>query len=120
MAEALLRQASAKRFDARSAGVMPANFIHPLTLVALAEVYVPTNGLFAKPVAAFAGQAFDRVITLSPEARDLTLPILDVSFREHWQLPDPSVYAPGEQPIDGFRYVRDQLIRRIANYLSDI
>jgi protein-tyrosine-phosphatase len=62
--------------------------------------------------------AFDLLVTLSPEAhtRAQEMSRTMAIAVEHWSIDDPSKSAGSrEQILDGYRVVRDDLVRRIIN-----
>jgi len=63
-----------------------------------------------KPLSAFAGQAFDAVITMG--CGD-ACPWLPARLREDWALPDPKHLAD-----DAFRAIRDEIEQRVLALLA--
>jgi arsenate reductase len=88
MAEALLRQEGAGRFEVVSAGVDPKG-VHPLTVAAMARAGIDISGATSKSVAQFLGQRFDYVITVCDRARASCPVFPGGSETLHWGIEDP-------------------------------
>lgn len=99
MAEALLRQHGAARFDVFSAGTAPSQ-VSPEALATMEKAGLDTRGLTSKSITAFTGQHFDYVITLCDKARQecQNWPGSDQVLA--WDFPDPQ---QGDAPM---RYQR--------------
>jgi len=96
MAEALLAHHGSGRFEAYSAGVQPAGFVHPLAIDAMKSVGVAMPFAESKGLEGVSDQTFDAVITLC----DVAAGVIDHAAWSghphvaHWPLPDP-VAHPG-------------------------
>jgi protein-tyrosine-phosphatase len=88
MAEALLRDNGAGRFDVVSAGVDPRG-VHPMTIAALGGIGIDISDARSKSVGEFLGQRFDYVITVCDRAR-ATCPVFPGGSETlHWGIDDP-------------------------------
>src|SRR5262245_52639503 len=118
LAEALWRAAAGDRYEVASAGTAPKG-VHQLTLRVLEEKGVPTAGLRSKHVSEFAGQPFDLVVTVCDHARE-TCPIWPGHRQlEHWPFEDPAAATrPEDEVLAVFRRVRDQIDRRIHEFIG--
>ena len=95
MAEAILRHVGGDRFEAFSAGAMPAGFVHALAEAAMERMGIPMEDPVSKGLATFQQTALDVVITLCDEAAACPRPVWTGDpITAHWGLPDPS-YFPG-------------------------
>jgi arsenate reductase len=111
LGEALLRSIGGERFDAFSAGIKPADRVHPTTTRVLERIGVRTVGYHPKPLERFRGEAFDVVITLSEDAREACedAPIR-AAQRIHWNIEDPQAGAASElQFIEAMKQIRRRL-----------
>lgn len=119
MAEGFLRNMLGDRFDAFSAGTKPADGVHPLAVKAMSEAGVDISRQRPKPIDAFSGQHFDRVITVCDSARD-SCPFFPGEARQvHWSFDDPARAAGSEaEKLAVFRRVRDEIKRRISACLA--
>ena len=88
MAEAILREQGAGRFEVVSAGVDPRG-VHPMTIAALARAGIDITGARSKSVGEFLGQRFDYVITVCDRARASCPVFPGGSETLHWGLDDP-------------------------------
>ena len=88
MAEAILREQGAGRFEVVSAGVDPRG-VHPMTIKALAKAGIDISGARSKSVGEFLGQRFDYVVTVCDRARASCPVFPGGSETLHWGLDDP-------------------------------
>jgi arsenate reductase len=119
MAEAFLRHLAADRFEAESAGTQP-GALHPMAVHVMAEEGIDISGQRPKAVDDFVQQRFDYVITVCDDAREACPFLPRAARRLHWSLPKPSA-ATGtpEERLAVFRAVRDELRRRVDEFLTD-
>ena len=121
MAEALLRHYAGDRFDVYSAGLEPKG-MNPFTVRVMEEIGIPLTGQSSKDVREYMGKLhFSYLITVCANAEErcpTTFP--GVSQRMHWAFDDPAV-AEGtdEEKLAKFRAVRDQIARRIREWLAE-
>ena len=117
MAEALLRQDGAGRFEVVSAGVDPRG-VHPGTIVALAKVGIDISGATSKPVAMFLGQRFDYVITVCDRARASCPVFPGGSQTLHWGIDDPvEVEGSDERRAAAFDLALREIAGRIHAFI---
>ena len=122
MAEGLINHDLAGQWEAYSAGTEPAAGVHPLAIAAMAELGIDISHQQPKHVRTLASEGFDSVITVCDNARK-TCPVWlgPSTYSEHIGLPDP-VLATGtdEERLQVFRDIRDQLRRRVEEYLATL
>ena len=109
MAEGFLRSVAGDRFQVQSAGTK-ATRIHPLAIVAMAELGIDISGQRSKSVDD-VGEAWDVVVTVC----DAHCPVPPRSgMKLSWRFPDPAV-AEGtdEERLAAFRKVRDGIRARV-------
>jgi arsenate reductase len=117
LAEALLRHLGSGRIEAHSAGIEPKG-VNPLTIRALDEAGIPSDGLRSKSVHDYAGQQFDYVITVCDEAREACPVFPGVHESLHWGYPDPAkAEGSDEERLAAFRAVLTGLGARIHQFL---
>jgi arsenate reductase len=118
MAEGFLRSMAGDRFDVASAGT-DATGVHPLALLAMAEVGVNLSRHTSKRVETFLDQPWDYVITVCDSAQEACPVFPKKTSRLHWSFPDPS-RAPGteDERRDVFRRVRDQIRDQLADWIE--
>lgn len=109
MAEGLLRHLGQGRVEVHSAGTRPGS-VHPLAVLAMAEIDIDLDGHRSKHVQEFQDAAFDEVITVCDNAAESCPVFPGPTTRTHWSLPDPAA-VEGEEPVrlEAFRRVRDTL-----------
>ena len=121
MAEALLRHYAGDRFEAYSAGLEPKG-VHPLTVRVMEEAGIPLTGQSSKDVSEYMGKLhFGYLITVCANVEEkcpTTFP--GVSQRMHWAFDDPAALeGTDEDKLAKFREVRDQIDRRIREWLAE-
>src|SRR5262245_46327431 len=118
MAEGFLRALAGERFEVASAGTQ-ATRVHPLAMRAMADIGIDISGQTSKVVDEFAEQPWDYVITVCDAANEACPVFPKKSSRLHWSFEDPSQASGSEdQRLDLFRRVRDQLKRRITDWIG--
>jgi arsenate reductase len=121
MAEAFLRIHGGDRFEAHSAGLEPKG-INPFTVQVMEEAGVDISGQHSKGVREYMGKVlFQTLVTLCDDA-EKNCPTVwpGVNKRMHWAFDDPAaVQGTDAQKLAKFREVRDQIERRIEDWLAN-
>ena len=94
-AEALLEHMSRGAIVARSAGSAPKP-LHPNAVRVLAERGIDISDRRSKHLDKFAGDRFDRVVTLCDKVREVCPGFPGRPSMAHWSMPDPSAEGPDE------------------------
>jgi arsenate reductase len=101
MAEALINQMCAGRYEAVSAGSFPAGYVHPKSIETLKRHGIDAGEPYSKSWDEFAGQHLDLVITVCDEAANETCPVFLGDYEKlHWSTPDPAKAEGSEQDIE--------------------
>ncbi len=117
MAEGLLRHLAGDRFQVYSAGTEPKGLAR-LTVRVMEEIGIDVSGQRSKHVGEFVGQPFDYVVTVCDAARQRCPVFPGGGERIHWDVEDPAdAEAKGVPALDAFRAARDELRRRIEEFL---
>ncbi len=121
MAEAFLRKYGGERLKVYSAGLEPKG-INPFTVRVMEEIGIPLTGQSSKDVREYMGKLhFGYLITVCANAEErcpTTFP--GVSQRMHWAFDDPAaIEGSDEERLAKFREVRDQIDRRIREWLAE-
>jgi ArsR family transcriptional regulator, arsenate/arsenite/antimonite-responsive transcriptional repressor / arsenate reductase (thioredoxin) len=114
MAEGWLRHLGGSGVVAVSAGTVPSS-LHPLAVAAMAERGVDISGHQVKHVDVFAGQSFDRVITLCDRAREACPEPPDARAVAHWSVPNPAEAHPAD--LHAFQATARELQTRVRYLL---
>ncbi len=118
MAEALLRQRGAGRFNAFSAGSNPKGEINPYALKTLAEMGLATEDYRSKSWEEFAGPDAPElhfVFTVCDNAAGEACPVWPGQpMTAHWGIEDPAAEAGGDIDkqrafAEAFRYLRNRI-----------
>ena len=121
MAEGLLQARGGADYSAYSAGTVPGG-IHPLAIRAMAEIGIDISeaaGHHSKGLDAYAGEAFDLVVTVCDAAAGECPFFPGARSQQHWGFPDPSaVTGTEEERLAAFRQVRDAIAARIEAFLD--
>ena len=118
LAEAIVNARLGNDWEAVSAGTVPAGYVHPKALAALAEIGIQHSGR-SKSVDEFRGQEFDLVITVCDSAAEECPVWLGKGKKVHHSFPDPAkAQGSDEQVMAAFRAVRDDIAREIPPLLA--
>lgn len=122
MAEALLRKRAGDRFEAYSAGTEPKG-IHPLTVEVMKELNIDLSGARSKGVKELLGKApIHHLIVVCHDAEGKCPTVWPGVFdRQFWPFEDPAAFQGSEtERLEKFRDVRDQIDRRIEQWLRTV
>lgn len=113
MAEALVNHLRGEQWQAVSAGTHPTGYVHPLAIEALKEIGIDASAAHSKSVDEFRTVAFDVVVTVCDSAAEECPLWLGQGKRTHIGFPDPA-----KGTFNDFRAVRDDVRRRVIEYLD--
>ncbi len=118
MAEGLVNQFLSESWEAHSAGVAPAEWVHPLAIAVMAELGIDITSHTPKPTEVFRDQSFDVIITVCDHAAQHCPAWLGKGQVVHIGFPDPAA-AEGEEPVrlEVFRKVRDAIKQQVLDFL---
>jgi len=116
MAEGIAKQLLGNQGLIQSAGSKPST-VNPYSIKVLAEIGIDISKQYSKSVDDIDPATVDTVITLCAEEE---CPVfLGKAERIHWPLPDPGKGAvTDEEKLQSFRSVRDEIQRRLKEYLK--
>lgn len=118
LAEGLVNHDLGDRFQAFSAGT-EATRVNPLAIEVMAEIGIDIAGQRSKTMDEFAGERFDYVITLCGDANEKCPLFFGGVRRVHIGFDDPSrLTGSAAELLPEFRRVRDEIRRRLSEYLS--
>ncbi len=121
MAEAFLRAYGGDTFEVFSAGLEPKG-MNPFTIRVMDEIGFDLGGQYSKGVDQYLGKVlFQYLITVCDQA-DKNCPAVwpGVSQRMHWSFEDPAaVEGSQEDKLAKFREVRDQIRRKVQEWLAE-
>ena len=119
LAEALVNAQLGESWEASSAGVHPAGYVHPLALKVLKEIGIDHAGR-SKSVEEFRGRVFDLVMTVCDSAAEECPLWLGQGKKAHIDFPDPAKVAGTEdEKMEAFRSVRDDMLKKIIRPLRE-
>lgn len=117
MAEALLRQHGGADFEVHSAGTHPRG-LNPRTMALLADVGLDASWARSKSVDEFLGQAFDYVITVCDQARQVCPVFPGAGQSLHWGYEDPAeATGTDDEVMAVYRKVFTQIGERIHQFV---
>jgi arsenate reductase (thioredoxin) len=122
MAEAFLRRYAGDHFEVHSAGLEPST-INPLTVRVMEEIGFDLSPQRSKDVTEYLGKMhFGYLVTVCARAEEQCPTVFPgVGKRLHWAFDDPAAFdGPDEAKLHEFRRVRDQIDRRIQDWLADL
>ncbi len=117
MAEGLARHLAklkGKELEVFSAGSQPAGYVHSLAIKVMAEKGIDISSQRSKSIDDIPIKEADLVITLCDGAKDYC-PAVPGTRKQHWAIPDPA-----GRGVDAFRWVRDELTKRIEKLIDEI
>ena len=119
MAEAFLRKYAGDEFEVYSAGIRPLG-ISPYTIRVMEEIGISLEGHHSKHVDEYIGKIdFAYLITVCANAEKQCSVFPGSGKRIHWDLEDPAAQeGTEEEKLQKFREVRDQIDKRIKEWLS--
>jgi len=119
LAEAVLRERGGPAFEVNSAGTAPKG-VHPLTTQVLEAAGIPTAGLTSTGLDLYLGQAFDQVITVCDDARQVCPIFPGAAAARHWSIVDPAAtVGTDDQRMDAFRDTLAIIEGHVADYLAE-
>jgi arsenate reductase len=118
MAEGFLRHFGGANWEAYSAGTRPCA-LNPMASEVMQEVGIDISHQRSKHVSGYAGRSFAHVITVCGSARESCPLFPGAPAVEHWPIEDPAA-ANGshEQRLQVFRAVRNQIGRRVRDFIA--
>jgi arsenate reductase len=120
MAEAWVNHLLHERWEARSAGTVPAECVHPLAVRAMAEVGIDISSQAPKRVTRFRHEPWDLVVTVCDSAAETCPAFPGRVERMHVSFPDPAIAAGNEdERLAVFRRVRDDIRDRLVSAMRD-
>ncbi|MBI1892772.1 MAG: arsenate reductase ArsC [Candidatus Rokubacteria bacterium] len=119
IAEGFARRFSDERVQVLSAGVV-ATEVHPLATVVMQERGIDISIQSSKSLWALPWWSVDVVVTLSEEAEVCWRGLPGSGRHLYWPLLDPSRDGVGDERLEEFRALRDEVETRVRTLLSDL
>ncbi len=118
MAEAIVNARLGDAWEAYSAGIHPAGFVHPKAIAALAEIGIQHTGR-SKLADEFRSMEFDLVVTVCDSAAEECPVWLGKGKKVHHSFRDPAkATGMDEEIMAAFRSVRDEMMAVIPAVLD--
>ena len=119
MAEGLAHHYGRDLVEAYSAGFYETG-VNPLVIKVMEEIGIDVSGQSSKTLNELEDVSFDYVISLYIEM-EKACPVFPGANQIHWPTPDPGkVEGTPEEVLAAFRWVRDDLKRKIIDLLARI
>jgi arsenate reductase len=112
MSEALFARAAAERHEARSAGTIPDDRVHPEVVTAMAELGIDLSSRQPRRLTREDAKWADVVVTMGCGDE---CPYIPGKRYLDWDLPDPK-----GQPLETVRRTRDEIGRRVEKLLGEL
>jgi arsenate reductase len=118
MAEGFLHELAGDRFGVYSAGIDPADRIHPMAIDVMGEKGIDISHQEPKNVSKYLGRLPVRHLVIVCDQANEKCPRVfpGVLNRMFWPFDDPAT----SNSVDTFRAVRDQIEARIKSWLAEI
>jgi len=119
MAEGWVNAELGDDWEAKSAGTMPAEAVHPLAIAAMAEVGIDISTARPQTVELYLNQDWDLVVTVCDSAKE-SCPVFPKPVESlHISFPDPADAKGGDDEIMAvFRTVRDAIREQVLAEIS--
>ncbi len=118
MAEGVLRELAGSRWNVASAGTV-ATSVRPEALTVMREIGIDIGAQTSKTLEPFLDVPIGWLITVCDAAREACPTIPGVRRQLHWSIDDPAAAEGTEaQRLEAFRLTRDELRRRIAEFVA--
>jgi thioredoxin type arsenate reductase len=115
MAEGLMRQLGGTNAEVYSAGSAPAG-VHPYAVEVIADMGIDISQQQSQHLDAFLDQAFDYVITVCDNVREVCPTFPNNVETVHWSFPDP-LAAPSDEQLQVFQQTAASLAERIQYFM---
>ncbi len=120
MAEGLVNHFLGDQWQAHSAGTVPAGYTHPLATQVMSDLEIDISGYRSKSAAEFRNAEFDLVMTVCDDAAENCPAWLGSGRVVHMSFSDPAkATGNDEERLAVFRRARDEIGRRVLNYLAE-
>ena len=120
MAEAIVNARLSSDWRAFSAGTVPAGYVHPMAIQALAEIGITHEGK-SKSTEQFRAMELDLVVTVCDDAAENCPVWLGKGKRTHLGFPDPAkAQGTDKEKLAVFRSVRDAIVQKVPDLLSQM
>jgi arsenate reductase (thioredoxin) len=118
MAQGWVNRVLGSRWEAHSAGTVPAPAVHPLAVRAMGEVGIDISAGRPTHVERYLAEPWDLVVTVCDSARE-SCPVFPRPVEQlHVSFPDPALAAGTEdERLAAFRAVRDDIEARLLPVL---
>lgn len=115
IAEGLLRFLGKDQFEVMSAGLQPADEVHPLAITVMRERAIDTEGMTTKVIDDdMLEMDFDLVVTVCDHAKEHCPVFPNAKESVHWSIPDPAeARGTHDELLEVFRGVRTLIEKRI-------
>jgi arsenate reductase len=120
MGEAFLRKYSNGAYEVYSAGLEPKG-VNPYTVRVMAEAGFDLSGARSKSVSEFLGKGLIQTLITVCDDAEKNCPTAwpGITRRLHWSFEDPAAFeGTDEQKLAKFRAVRDQIDRKVREWLA--
>ncbi|HMT10095.1 MAG TPA: arsenate reductase ArsC [Ignavibacteria bacterium] len=121
MAESFIRTLDPE-FEVFSAGTRPEKEVNKYAVAVMKEIGIDISSQYPKNAEKFTGEAFDYVITVCDNAREVC-PVFtgDVKHRLHIGFDDPfGAKGSEEEILEVYRKVRDEIRRDFRKFYEEI
>lgn len=121
MAEGMINYYLGEEWIAYSAGTEPADYVHPLAIVALAELGIDISNHTSKSMEEFRNMFLDWVITVCDDAAENCPIWLGRGNTVHIGFLDPAKASGTEgEKMKVFRQVRDDIREQVLGFLPTV
>lgn len=112
MAEGIFRHLYGDKFNVYSAGTEPSQ-VNPYAIEVMKEIGIDISHHKSESVDDYLDKEIDFVVTVCDHAKEVCPYFPGGKYRIHKGFEDPADLKPGEDPIEKFRRIRDEIYQWI-------
>jgi protein-tyrosine-phosphatase len=113
IAEAYFNKYAPENWTAVSAGLTPAETIHPNAIKLMLEEGIDISRKKPKPMTRLLQEKAEIVIIVCGGEGNTVCPIVHAKHVEHWNMPDPA-----KMPLEEARKIRDRIKAKVLNLIE--
>src|SRR5438067_2882713 len=120
MAEALMKHFGGDRFEAFSAGSIPAGYVHPLAISTMREMGIDISGNESKSLDIYLREPWDMVVTVCDDAKEACPFFPGGKLRAHWGFEDPAKFeGTPQEKQEFFRKIAKEIEGKVKEFQSE-
>ena len=108
------------RFEAFSAGSIPAGYVHPLAISTMREMGIDISGNESKSLDIYLREPWDMVVTVCDDAKEACPFFPGGALRVHWGFEDPAKFeGTPQEKQEFFRKIAKEIEGKVKEFQSE-